>query len=171
MQLPSKTDHNTIANRRKDNPRSEPVITIRHEFPKYAVGRGEGELGGIELWSKIRYCARSHHTLLLLSPPRSGLDSRHRPLVGSIVTMSSYYNIDNILTDAQVSLPTSTHLLTPTNSSKKVPCTFELEVPNLGYLDNNAGHALKSGTRLDLPLWLAEMLAVSSPNASKTLGE
>jgi len=64
----------------------------------------------------------------------------------------SYYDIDSILTDAQ-----------------KVPCTFELDVPNLGYLDNNAGHVLKSGTRVDLPLWLAEMLAVSSPSPSKSL--
>ncbi|KAG4420424.1 DNA replication protein [Cadophora malorum] len=64
----------------------------------------------------------------------------------------SYYDIDAILTDAQ-----------------KVPCTFELDVPNLGYLDNNAGHALKSGTRVELPLWLAEMLAVSSPNSNKSL--
>lgn len=34
----------------------------------------------------------------------------------------SYYDIDAILTDAQ-----------------KVPCTFELEIPGLGYLDDNAG--------------------------------
>ena len=36
--------------------------------------------------------------------------------------MGSYYDIDAILTDAQ-----------------KVPCTFELEVPGLGYIDDNAG--------------------------------
>lgn len=36
--------------------------------------------------------------------------------------MSAYYDIDAILTDAQ-----------------KVPCTFELEVPGLGYIDENAG--------------------------------
>jgi GINS complex subunit 3 len=50
-----------------------------------------------------------------------------------------------------------------------VPCTFELDVPGLGHLDNNAGHTLRSGTRVELPLWLAEMLAVSSPTASKAL--
>jgi GINS complex subunit 3 len=43
-----------------------------------------------------------------------------------------------------------------------VPTTFELDIPALGYLDNAAGHTLKSGTRVDLPLWLSEMLAVSS---------
>ena len=36
--------------------------------------------------------------------------------------MGSYYNIDAILTDAQ-----------------KVPCTFTLDLPNMGYLDDNAG--------------------------------
>ena len=36
--------------------------------------------------------------------------------------MGSYYNIDAILTDAQ-----------------KVPCTFELDIPGLGYLDENPG--------------------------------
>lgn len=34
----------------------------------------------------------------------------------------SYYDVDAILTDAQ-----------------KVPCTFELEIPGLGYIDENAG--------------------------------
>lgn len=34
----------------------------------------------------------------------------------------SYYDVDAILTDAQ-----------------KVPCTFELEIPGLGYIDDNAG--------------------------------
>ena len=36
--------------------------------------------------------------------------------------MGSYYNVDAILADAQ-----------------KVPCTFEIDVPNLGYIDGNAG--------------------------------
>lgn len=36
--------------------------------------------------------------------------------------MGSYYNIDAILTDAQ-----------------KVPCTFTLDLPNMGFLDENAG--------------------------------
>jgi GINS complex subunit 3 len=50
----------------------------------------------------------------------------------------------------------------PSNTSQKVPCTFELNVPSLGYLDNNPGHVLKAGTKVDLPLWLAERLAVSA---------
>ena len=36
--------------------------------------------------------------------------------------MGSYYDVDAILTDAQ-----------------KVPCTFDLDMPGLGYLDENAG--------------------------------
>ncbi|MCJ1299773.1 DNA replication protein [Hypocenomyce scalaris] len=55
----------------------------------------------------------------------------------------SYYDIDAILTDAQ-----------------KVPCTFELDVPGLGFLDGNAGGDMKRGTRTTLPLWLGELLAV-----------
>ncbi|KAK0630468.1 hypothetical protein B0T17DRAFT_490520 [Bombardia bombarda] len=57
----------------------------------------------------------------------------------------SYYDIDSILTDAE-----------------KIPCTFQLDIPDLGYLDNNPSHTLKSGTRIQLPLWLAEMLAIAN---------
>ncbi|KAI9673225.1 MAG: DNA replication protein [Caeruleum heppii] len=58
--------------------------------------------------------------------------------------MGSYYDIDDILTDAQ-----------------KAPCTFEVAGPGLGYLDGNAGGDLKKGSKVELPLWLGEMLAVS----------
>ncbi|KAH9886335.1 hypothetical protein F4778DRAFT_758646 [Xylariomycetidae sp. FL2044] len=57
----------------------------------------------------------------------------------------SYYDVDTILTD-----------------SEKVPCKFELEVAELGHLDNNPSHPLKSGTSLRLPLWLAELLALAN---------
>ncbi|KAF4312465.1 DNA replication complex GINS protein PSF3 [Botryosphaeria dothidea] len=66
--------------------------------------------------------------------------------------MSSYYDIDAILTDSQ-----------------KVPCTFELTVPGLGYLDGNAGQDMKQGTKVELPLWLGEMLAVSAPAANTSM--
>lgn len=56
----------------------------------------------------------------------------------------AYYNPDAILTDGQ-----------------KAPLTFELAVPHLTPLNN--GSAVEQGTKLDLPLWLAEMLAVSKP--------
>ncbi|KXS97741.1 hypothetical protein AC578_3193 [Pseudocercospora eumusae] len=58
--------------------------------------------------------------------------------------MASYYDIDAILTDSQ-----------------KAPCTFELDVPQLAPLNNAS--AIESGSKLDLPLWLGEMLAVSKP--------
>ncbi|KAL8369979.1 hypothetical protein RB595_000373 [Gaeumannomyces hyphopodioides] len=57
----------------------------------------------------------------------------------------SYYDIDAILTDAE-----------------KIPCEFQIDVPELGYLDNSPSHALKAGTRVNLPLWLAEMLALAN---------
>ncbi|EJT82180.1 hypothetical protein GGTG_02154 [Gaeumannomyces tritici R3-111a-1] len=62
----------------------------------------------------------------------------------------SYYDIDAILTDAE-----------------KIPCEFQIDVPELGYLDNSPSHGLKAGARVNLPLWLAEMLALantSDPN-------
>ncbi|KAK7557924.1 DNA replication complex GINS protein PSF3 [Phyllosticta citricarpa] len=72
---------------------------------------------------------------------------------------NSYYDIDAILTDAQ-----------------KVPCTFELTVPGLGYLDGNAGQDMNQGTKVELPLWLGEMLAplltaeiLSSPAAGTSM--
>ncbi|KAI1654145.1 DNA replication complex GINS protein PSF3 [Daldinia decipiens] len=63
----------------------------------------------------------------------------------------SYYDIDAILTDAE-----------------KVPCKFELEVPELGYLDNNPSQPLKTGTSVGLPLWLAEPLALTSKSPSSS---
>ncbi|KAF2400916.1 DNA replication complex GINS protein PSF3 [Trichodelitschia bisporula] len=63
--------------------------------------------------------------------------------------MPSYYDIDAILTDSQ-----------------KVPCTFEITVPGLGYLDGNPGEPIKEGTKVELPLWLGEMLAVTQNNTN-----
>ncbi|EXJ89418.1 DNA replication complex GINS protein psf3 [Capronia epimyces CBS 606.96] len=59
----------------------------------------------------------------------------------------SYYDVDAILTDSQ-----------------KLPCTFELDVPGLGFLEGNVGGTVKAGTKLDLPMWLGIMLAVSTGN-------
>ncbi|KAF2449455.1 DNA replication complex GINS protein PSF3 [Karstenula rhodostoma CBS 690.94] len=58
--------------------------------------------------------------------------------------MTSYYDVDAILTDAQ-----------------KVPCTFELSVPALGFLEGNMSGDVKQGSKVELPLWLGEMLAIS----------
>lgn len=54
----------------------------------------------------------------------------------------SYYDLDDILADAE-----------------KVPCNFNLTVPGLGYLEGNPGKSMKKDTKLELPLWLAEVLA------------
>ena len=43
----------------------------------------------------------------------------------------SYYDVDAILTDAQ-----------------KLPCTFEIDVPGLGYLDGNPGGTVSCWPRL-----------------------
>ncbi|KAJ4404758.1 DNA replication protein [Didymella pomorum] len=64
----------------------------------------------------------------------------------------SYYDVDSILTDAQ-----------------KVPCTFELTVPGLGYLEGNMSGDMKSGSKIELPLWLGEMLALSQSLNTQSL--
>ncbi|RYP84699.1 hypothetical protein DL769_001133 [Monosporascus sp. CRB-8-3] len=63
----------------------------------------------------------------------------------------SYYDLDAILTD-----------------SEKVPCKFELDVPELGYLDNNPSQPLKAGASVNLPLWLAELLALANRSGGNT---
>lgn len=55
-----------------------------------------------------------------------------------------YYSIDDIITDSQ-----------------KVPCNFEITVPGLGYLHGAVGEDLKEQTKLELPLWISELLATS----------
>lgn len=64
----------------------------------------------------------------------------------------SYYDVDAILTDAQ-----------------KVPCTFELTVPGLGYLEGNMSGDMKAGSKIELPLWLGEMLALSQSLNTQSL--
>ncbi|KAK9778246.1 hypothetical protein SCAR479_05216 [Seiridium cardinale] len=61
----------------------------------------------------------------------------------------SYYDLDAILTDAE-----------------KAPCKFEIEVPGLGYLDNNPSQPLKANAPVSLPLWLAELLALANRSAN-----
>jgi hypothetical protein len=57
----------------------------------------------------------------------------------------SFYDTDAILTDAQ-----------------KLPCTFNLDVPGLGYLDGNPGEPIAANAKLELPLWLGMMLTVAN---------
>lgn len=65
--------------------------------------------------------------------------------------MTSYYSVDAILTDAQ-----------------KVPCTFELTVPGLGFLEGNMSGDMKQGSKVELPLWLGEMLALRYINSKQS---
>lgn len=51
---------------------------------------------------------------------------------------------------------------------QKIPCEFNVSIPNLGHLNNNPGEPLKAGTNVSLPLWLAEMLALASTSAGSS---
>jgi GINS complex subunit 3 len=55
----------------------------------------------------------------------------------------SYYDLDDILADGE-----------------KIPCRFNMTVPGLGYLEGNPGKPIEKNTKVELPLWLAEVLAV-----------
>ncbi|CUM65691.1 uncharacterized protein PRCAT00003339001 [Priceomyces carsonii] len=57
---------------------------------------------------------------------------------------SDYYDIDDILAD-----------------SEKIPCRFNMTIPGLGYLEGNPGKLLAKDTKIEIPMWLAEVLAVS----------
>ncbi|CAK7898113.1 DNA replication complex GINS protein Psf3p [[Candida] anglica] len=57
--------------------------------------------------------------------------------------MSDYYDLDAILADGE-----------------KIPCRFNMSVPGLGYLEGNPGKPVEKDTKVELPLWLAEVLAV-----------
>lgn len=61
----------------------------------------------------------------------------------------SYYDIDDILTDAE-----------------KLPCQFNHTIPGLGYLEGNPGKPIQKGTKLELPFWLAQILAVLDVHSS-----
>jgi GINS complex subunit 3 len=82
---------------------------------------------------------------------------------------NQYYDIDSILTDAEVWTLRGTRIPSllkraRTNESRiqKIPCTFQIDVPDLGYLDNTPTQPLKAGTTVNLPLWLAEMLVLAN---------
>lgn len=55
-----------------------------------------------------------------------------------------YYDIDDAIADGE-----------------RVPCKFNITVPGLGYLEGNPGKPLAKGTKLELPAWLAVVLATS----------
>lgn len=56
-----------------------------------------------------------------------------------------YYDIDDIIADGE-----------------KLPASFNLTVPGLGFLEGNPGRPIQKSTKVELPLWLAEVLATSA---------
>lgn len=60
---------------------------------------------------------------------------------------SDYFDLDDILASAE-----------------KVPTKFNLTVPGIGHLDNQPGQPIMQNTKVDLPLWLASVLAVTTIN-------
>lgn len=62
----------------------------------------------------------------------------------------NYYDIDDILADGE-----------------KIPCRFSITVPGLGYLEGNPGRAIDKDTQLELPIWLAEILAICEIGSNK----
>ncbi|KAK9449200.1 DNA replication complex GINS protein-like protein psf3 [Limtongia smithiae] len=59
--------------------------------------------------------------------------------------MSKYYDIDDLLTDAH-----------------RIPTVFQLSVPGMGYLESgrNESTDIVEGARIELPLWMADLLAI-----------
>lgn len=56
---------------------------------------------------------------------------------------SNYYDLDDILADGE-----------------RIPCKFNMSIPGLGYLDGNPGKPIDENAKVELPLWLAEILAI-----------
>lgn len=65
-----------------------------------------------------------------------------------------YYDIDDILADGT-----------------EVPCKFNYDIPGLGYLENNPGKPVRKNTKLQLPLWLARVLAIVGAEGSSGSGD
>ncbi|KAK6202537.1 uncharacterized protein RJT21DRAFT_20340 [Scheffersomyces amazonensis] len=57
--------------------------------------------------------------------------------------MGNYYDLDDILADGE-----------------KVPCRFNMTVPGLGYLEGNPGKQIHKDSKVELPFWLAQILAI-----------
>lgn len=55
----------------------------------------------------------------------------------------SYYSIDDILAE-----------------TTKFPCRFNYDIPGLGFLEGNPGKAINKNAKIELPFWLAKILAI-----------
>ncbi|QWW23223.1 hypothetical protein CA7LBN_002024 [Candidozyma auris] len=63
-----------------------------------------------------------------------------------------YYDIDDILAE-----------------NEKVPCVFNATYPGLGFLDGSPNRPLEKDTKVELPMWLAKLLAMSELSAQSDL--
>lgn len=61
-----------------------------------------------------------------------------------------YYDIDDILADGT-----------------RFPCRFNYDVPGLGYLEGNPGGPVLKNTKMELPLWMVQLLAVVGMQADE----
>lgn len=68
---------------------------------------------------------------------------------------TDYYSIDSILAENQVNqylellLPTNMHLL------QKLQCTYQIDVPNLGYIDGGSEKDVRSGWHLSVKMLIS----------------
>lgn len=53
---------------------------------------------------------------------------------------------------------------------KRVPCKFNTTVPSLGYLEGTPGADVREGSKVELPLWIAEFLAISAISETSEVG-
>ena len=65
----------------------------------------------------------------------------------------SYYDLDDFLSESQ-----------------RVPCKFNITVPLLGYLEGTPGADISEGSKVELPLWIAEFLAISAVSETSEVG-
>lgn len=63
----------------------------------------------------------------------------------------SYYDIDDILAEGQ-----------------KLPAKFNMSIPGLGYLIGRPGEEIGEDDKVELPIWLAEILAICSTGADES---
>ncbi|SNX81644.1 related to PSF3 - subunit of the GINS complex [Melanopsichium pennsylvanicum] len=56
-----------------------------------------------------------------------------------------YWNVDDFLADSQ-----------------KLPCTFNIDVPNMGQIHSTEERDIKALSRVELPFWLAELMALNN---------
>lgn len=57
----------------------------------------------------------------------------------------NYWNVDSFLADSQ-----------------KLPCTFNIDVPNMGQIQSTEERDIKALSRVELPFWLAELMALNN---------